>query len=101
MTRDQHLQFCKKCDNKKLDLERGLVCSLTNEFADFSVSCDNYSENTSSSSKSQYTYSTSEKVYDVTAGKRLANYFIDRNCSFRSWRSIWSIVRCIVDGYCT
>lgn len=78
MTRDQHLQFCKKCDNKKLDLERGLVCSLTNEFADFSVSCDNFSEITSITNKPEYTYSNSNKVYDVTAGKRFANYFIDR-----------------------
>jgi hypothetical protein len=42
MTRDEHLEFCKICVNRKKDMQRGLVCSLTNEIADFDEKCLNY-----------------------------------------------------------
>ncbi|MFC4636388.1 hypothetical protein ACFO3O_20950 [Dokdonia ponticola] len=42
MTREEHLQFCKKCTKRELDIELGLVCSLTKRQADFSGECPNY-----------------------------------------------------------
>lgn len=39
MTRQERLQYCIKCKNRKMDNARGLVCGLTNEYADFSLHC--------------------------------------------------------------
>ncbi|MEN8250419.1 MAG: toxin-antitoxin system YwqK family antitoxin [Bacteroidota bacterium] len=42
MTREEHLKFCKKCTNRKMDLRQGLLCSLTGEKADFENECENF-----------------------------------------------------------
>ena len=39
MTREQHLEFCQKCTNRKMDFQKGLVCNLTNELATFENEC--------------------------------------------------------------
>ncbi|MDO7135592.1 hypothetical protein [Algibacter lectus] len=39
MNREYHLSFCKICNNRKNNLSKGLVCSLTNDVADFTESC--------------------------------------------------------------
>jgi hypothetical protein len=39
MTREQHLVFCEKCVNKKLDANNEIICSLTNAKADY---CPSY-----------------------------------------------------------
>ena len=46
MTRDEHLLYCKTCTNRKLDLQQGLICSLTFSKADFQDTCNDYSEDT-------------------------------------------------------
>jgi len=43
MTRQEQLVFCKKCTNRDLDLNRGMLCKLTGKEADFAPSCSNYS----------------------------------------------------------
>ena len=47
MTREEHLRFCKKCNNRKLDPQQGLVCSLTEKIADFNVECKDFAKDTS------------------------------------------------------
>lgn len=44
MTRHEHLQFCKICTNRKLDMKRGLLCGLTGEYADFEGTCKDFQE---------------------------------------------------------
>ena len=44
MTREEMLKFCSVCKNRKMDLKRGLVCSLTDDYADFDPVCENYSQ---------------------------------------------------------
>lgn len=44
MTRQEQLQYCTICSMRKLDLKRGLVCSLTNEFAAFVDTCPTFEE---------------------------------------------------------
>ena len=39
MTREQHLKFCEKCTNRRLDMKVGLLCNLTGEMADFEDEC--------------------------------------------------------------
>ena len=42
MTREEQLVFCKQCINRKMDMQSGLLCGLTNEKADFEESCDDF-----------------------------------------------------------
>ena len=42
MTRKEHLEFCRKCLNRKFDADRGLICSITGEIAGFEGSCSNF-----------------------------------------------------------
>ncbi|WP_321515645.1 hypothetical protein [Marinifilum fragile] len=43
MTREEQLVLCKQCTNRKMDLQQGLVCTLTNEHANFENECSNFS----------------------------------------------------------
>lgn len=42
MTRQEHLEFCKKCLNRKFDPKHGVICNLTQRIADFEGDCDNF-----------------------------------------------------------
>lgn len=44
MTREEQLQFCRVCKNKKMDLHKGIVCALTNEKPAFNNECEHYNE---------------------------------------------------------
>lgn len=39
MNREFHLAFCKVCKNRKKDFNKGLICSLTNDIANFKDHC--------------------------------------------------------------
>jgi len=42
MERSEQLLFCEKCINRKMDLKRGIICGLTDNYADFNNECDDY-----------------------------------------------------------
>ncbi len=42
MTREKIVKICKQCKNKKLDIEQGIICGLTNEKADFEKVCEKF-----------------------------------------------------------
>lgn len=42
MTRDEHIAFCKKCTNRKMDMQQGLLCGITDKVADFEGDCPNF-----------------------------------------------------------
>ena len=42
MTRPEHLAFCGICKNRKFDFEKGILCKLTNTFADFKNECPDF-----------------------------------------------------------
>lgn len=44
MTREEHVAICQKCELRKISAQKGLVCSLTEEQADFTDTCVNYKE---------------------------------------------------------
>ncbi|MCC5916613.1 MAG: hypothetical protein JJU02_04725 [Cryomorphaceae bacterium] len=46
MNREEQLEFCKTCKNRKLDLKKGLLCGLTNQYADFENTCKDFHEDT-------------------------------------------------------
>ena len=42
MEREEHLKFCKVCENRSFNPQKGIVCKLTGEMADFELECDNF-----------------------------------------------------------
>ena len=42
MTREEQLIFCKKCLNRKKDLQQGIICGLTGAKANFENECSDY-----------------------------------------------------------
>jgi hypothetical protein len=42
MTRNERLEFCKVCTNRKLEMSKGLICSLTGDLADFEGECESF-----------------------------------------------------------
>ena len=42
MTREERLQFCKICPHRTMDWEKGLICKLTGQPADFEGECPNF-----------------------------------------------------------
>lgn len=40
MTKEERLKYCSACKNRKLDFDRGLLCSLTGEAPAFEGTCD-------------------------------------------------------------
>jgi uncharacterized RDD family membrane protein YckC len=76
MNDEYRLGYCKVCDNKKFDPERGLVCGLTDAKPTFAESCESYIS--SSSTGQLYTENTvSRLVIPVSGGKRFLHYIID------------------------
>ena len=44
MTREEQLRFCSVCKHRKMDMQQGMLCELTNAKADFDGTCPNYDE---------------------------------------------------------
>lgn len=42
MNRQQQLQWCQKCKHRKMNMQRGLLCGLTDEFANFETECKDF-----------------------------------------------------------
>jgi rhomboid protease GluP len=42
MDRTKQLEYCKKCTKQKFDLRQGIICSLTNQKADFESECEHF-----------------------------------------------------------
>lgn len=42
MTREEQLQFCKKCINRVMDMKQGLVCSISGQKAAFENQCADF-----------------------------------------------------------
>lgn len=44
MDRKERLEYCNKCTKRSFDRNKGVVCSLTNEHADFNLTCEFFTE---------------------------------------------------------
>lgn len=42
MTRQERLEFCKKCQHRAFNSDQGIICSLTTRAADFDDSCNSF-----------------------------------------------------------
>lgn len=78
MTREEHLKFCTVCKNQKFDMQQGVICSLTDQPADFEESCSSYVEDVVLKQKVELTEVDHEILRRTASqGKRLANHLID------------------------
>ncbi len=44
ISRAEQLSFCERCKNRKMNLQQGLLCGLTNQKADFDPICPSFDE---------------------------------------------------------
>lgn len=42
LQRDHQLESCLKCQRRKFNSKKGVVCGMTDEWADFDYTCDNF-----------------------------------------------------------
>lgn len=79
MDRKAHLLFCKKCTNRKFDRDKGLVCKLTGEQANFEAYCPDFFEDMAEAERLN-----KSRNNDGAVGKgiRFANFIIDRIVSY-------------------
>lgn len=78
MTRQEQLAFCKVCVNQKKDLNRGIICRLTDQIAEFETSCESFERDTVKEEKGKErntAYALEGEI--ATQGQRFANYLID------------------------
>lgn len=81
MTREEHLKFCTICENQKFDPNRGVICGLTDEIANFEDQCPDFKEEAVELSPAGHDYAgqsagessaPSEKLLDNTKRASLA-----------------------------
>ncbi|MCT4589371.1 MAG: hypothetical protein N4A71_16220 [Carboxylicivirga sp.] len=74
MTRQEQLEFCKKCKNRKKDFQQGLLCSITGEKADFENTCEHYNHDETISE----TVTDSDDVADTAVLEGVDQNIIDK-----------------------
>ena len=75
MTREEKLKFCSVCKYQCLDIKRGIVCGLTNEYADFDTKCKNMEIDAEiASTKSQISYF---ELHEVPWYKSIISSIVD------------------------
>ncbi|MBK3517344.1 RDD family protein [Carboxylicivirga marina] len=78
MNRQERLRYCKACTHQKFDTHKGIICSLTNNPAEFEVSCTTYKEDPELKHKAEMDAIRNQLyVQEVDKGKRFVNYIID------------------------
>lgn len=83
MTREQHLAYCKICTNRSFNPQYGIVCSITNQVADFDPTCANFNPQADAVAphpSDQWQHGGARpfdaRAARATSGQRLANYII-------------------------
>lgn len=78
MTRTEQLAFCKVCEHQKKDLQRGIVCTLTDRIADFETSCASFKKDSAREEKLREqnpAHALDGKI--ATQGQRFTNFVVD------------------------
>lgn len=89
MTREEHLKFCSICKKRQMDIQRGVVCSLTNEYADFEEKCTDFEVDEDAAVKELVKQQKLQKEVRRTGGKLTgSNWFL--------WIGILSIVNIVL-----
>ena len=72
MTREEQLKSCTICTHRCMDMHKGMLCGLTNEFADFEGACPNFEQDWKEVQKQQQIQQEMMNDEDHTVGGWLA-----------------------------
>lgn len=86
MDRQDQLIFCQRCDHKKFDSKRGIICELTNDIAKFNITCKDFAGN----EKEVFKAIDDEEMRKVQVQQLLAQVEADDKIS------VWSILKIIL-----
>jgi uncharacterized RDD family membrane protein YckC len=78
MDRKAQLAYCKKCKHKKFDIQKGIICALTNDVADFSDVCPHYEGEEIEVKIVKSQASKQDLPASASKVKRLINFLVDR-----------------------
>lgn len=93
MTTSEQLELCKTCQNKKMNIQIGLVCGLTSEKPNFEGSCPDYQTD-----EKAVTYFKEQKkqlnIHQLEASKseRFLNYLLDSFFRFLIFFGLFALV---------
>lgn len=62
LTLSERLKVCQTCKNCKRDIDRGLMCALTDEKPDFEESCDKYESDGKAEIRQQYRAESDKRI---------------------------------------
>ncbi len=78
MTREEHLEFCRICNHHKYNSDKGIICNLTNEIADFDPTCDSFDIDEQLKEQRIAKLVKNEMNQNIASqGKRFTNHILD------------------------
>ena len=78
MTREERLKHCTICTHQKFDMKLGTVCDLTDQQADFEISCPSFELDESKRHQAEVRKANPlNMIPTASMGKRFVNYLID------------------------
>lgn len=87
MDRQYQLIFCQKCNHKKFDPKRGIVCGLTNDIAKFHDTCKDFSGNEKEVLK---------EIQDEEARKAEIQELLTQVEADENGSQVWTIIKIII-----
>lgn len=78
MDRKAQLVYCKKCKHKKFDIQKGIICALTNDLADFTDACQHYDGEEMEVKLAKTELPKQDLPASASKIKRLINFLVDR-----------------------
>ncbi len=78
MDRKAQLVYCKKCKHKKFDIQKGIICALTNDVADFTDVCLHYDGEEIEVKAAKMELPKQDLPASASKIKRLINFLVDR-----------------------
>ena len=61
MEMSERIKICSTCKNHKMDINRGIVCNLTDQKPEFGLACESYSENQDTETTPKENIETNER----------------------------------------
>jgi len=107
MTREEQLIFCKKCTNRKLNIQQEILCNLTGKEAAFINECNDYNMDTTIEEKPEnITPLSSKSLLTKIPNKTLEKLHLEQNLPMSLTASIvvgiigallWAIIAVTTD----
>ena len=88
--RSEQLKICQTCTNRKMDFSRGLLCGLTEEFADFEDNCEQFVADEDLKKNHE------EKLNNILIQTNNPHFFYWEKLG---WFSLWSIIVFIISYF--